>query len=100
MKVRHTPGFFFAKPGMAANRQDMILNETFSKSRERAEAAFGKTQSHAAKNQSNGRSQPVSEIDAANQARDEKTSRLRALRMAKEASDLAAAPPSKTKPGK
>ncbi len=85
---------------MAANSQDMILTETFSKSRERAEAAFGKTQSHVGKTQSNGRSQPVSENDAVVQARDEKTARLRALRMAKEASDLAAAPPAKTKPGK
>lgn len=69
------------------------MAETFSNSRERAEAAFGKTQS-----QSLSRNRTISEIDAVVQARDEKTSRLRALRMAKEASDLAApTPPAKTK---
>jgi hypothetical protein len=57
------------------------LTETLSKSRERAESAFGKTQS-----QFMARSRILSEDDAIVQARDEKTLRLRELRMAKEAS--------------
>jgi hypothetical protein len=76
--------FFFAPSSMLANSQDRILTEHYSNSRQRAEAAFGKTQSLS-------RDSTISEIDAAAQARDEKTIRLRALRMAKEASDLAAA---------
>ena len=66
------------------------MTENLSKSRERAEAAFGKTQS-----QFVARSQTVSENDAIIQARDEKTLRLRELRKAKEASDLAAGIPLK-----
>ena len=62
------------------------MTDTISKSRERAESAFGKTQS-----QFMARSRIVSEDDAIVQARDEKTMRLRELRKAKEASDLAAA---------
>lgn len=59
---------------------------SFSKnSRERAESAFGKTQS-----QSLARNRTVSEADAIVRARDEKTTRLRELRKAKEAEDLAA----------
>lgn len=60
------------------------MTETLSKSRERAEAAFGKTQSQFIE-----RSRIASEDDAIVQARDEKTLRLRQLRLAKEASDLA-----------
>lgn len=56
-----------------------------SKNRERAEAAFGKTQS-----QSLARTRALSEEDAVVRARDEKTMRLRELRKAKEAEDLAA----------
>jgi hypothetical protein len=66
------------------------MTENISKSRERAEAAFGKTQS-----QFMARSRTVSEDDAIVQARDEKTMRLRELRKAKEASDLAAGAPQK-----
>jgi hypothetical protein len=73
------PGFFLIYT------QDTTLTETISKSRERAEAAFGKTQS-----QFIARSRTLSEDDAIVQAREEKTLRLRELRMAKEASDLAA----------
>lgn len=62
------------------------MTESTSKARERAESAFGKTQS-----QFMARSRIVSEDDAIVQARDEKTMRLRELRKAKEASDLAAA---------
>ena len=62
------------------------MTQNFTPSRERAEAAFLKTQS-----QSLARERINSEIDAAVQARDEKTSRLRAMRLAREAgqSDLA-----------
>lgn len=67
------------------------MTQRFNSPRQRAEAIFGNTQSLA-------RDRTVSEIDAAAQAREEKTSRLRALRMAKEAEDLAALPPEKTKP--
>jgi hypothetical protein len=66
-------------------RSDTLLNNTISKSRERAELAFGKTQS-----QFLARNRLVAENDAVVQARDEKTLRLRELRKAKEASDLAA----------
>jgi hypothetical protein len=66
------------------------MTGTLSKSRERAEAAFGKTQTQFIE-----RSRAVSEDDAAARARDEKTLRLRELRKAKEASDLAAGTPLK-----
>ena len=56
-----------------------------NKNRERAESAFGKTQS-----QSLARSRTLSEEDVAVRARNEKTARLRELRKAKEAEDLAA----------
>jgi hypothetical protein len=56
-----------------------------TKSRERAEAAFGKAQS-----QSLARNRTLSEEEAVVRARDEKTMRLRELRKAKEADDLAA----------
>jgi hypothetical protein len=83
------PGFF-VDSSRAASSQDMTLTEHFSNSRQRAEAAFGKTQTLA-------RDRTISEIDAVTQARDEKTSRLRALRMAKEAGDLAASDQEKAK---
>lgn len=60
------------------------MTKTFTTPRERAEAAFGKAQT-----QSQVRSRIVSEADAVVLARDEKTSRLRALRLAKEADGLA-----------
>lgn len=56
-----------------------------SKTRERAETAFGKTQS-----QSLARNRTLSEEEAEVRARNEKTARLRDLRRAKEAEDLAA----------
>jgi hypothetical protein len=79
------PGFFFAPSPLPGNNQGEILTENFSKSRQRAEAAFRKVQSLS-------RDSAISEIDAAAQARDEKTIRLRALRMAKEAGNLASVP--------
>lgn len=65
------------------------MTDTPSKAREHAESAFGKTQS-----QFLARSRVVSEQDAVVQARDEKTVRLRELRMAKEAGDMASTPSS------
>jgi hypothetical protein len=62
------------------------LTDNFSKAREKAESAFGKTQS-----QFLARNRTISELDAVVQTRDEKTVRLRAARKEKEASDLAAA---------
>lgn len=62
------------------------MTETMNKARERAESAFGRTQSQFIE-----RSRVLSEHDAVTEARDEKTLRLRQLRKAKEASDLAAA---------
>lgn len=56
-----------------------------NKNRERAESAFGKAQS-----QSLARNRTLSEEDIAVRARNEKTARLRELRKAKEAEDLAA----------
>ncbi|GEO86141.1 MULTISPECIES: hypothetical protein [Alphaproteobacteria] len=56
------------------------MTETHSKARMQAEAAFGKTQS-----QFLARNRVISENDAVVQERDEKTMRLRALRIAKEA---------------
>lgn len=58
------------------------MTETQSKARIQAEAAFGKTQS-----QFLAKNRIISENDAVVQERDEKTMRLRALRMAKEAGD-------------
>ena len=61
------------------------MTDSQSKAREQAESAFGKTQS-----QSLARNRINSEMDAVVQEREEKTLRLRALRMEKEASELAA----------
>ena len=65
-----------------------------NKNRERAESAFGKTQP-----QSLAKSRKPSDEDLATRARHEKTARLRELRMAKEAEDLAAGA-TKTEPKK
>lgn len=56
------------------------MSSNTSKSREQAEAAFGKTQT-----ESLARNRTMSEIEAVAAARDEKTARLRELRKAKEA---------------
>jgi hypothetical protein len=56
------------------------MSSNNSKSREQAEAAFGKTQTEFL-----ARSRTISEIDAVTAARDEKTARLRELRKAREA---------------
>ena len=56
-----------------------------NKNRERAESAFGKTQP-----QSLAKNRKLTDEELAIRARNEKTARLRELRMAKEAEDLAA----------
>lgn len=60
------------------------MTDTMSKNRERAEAAFSLTQT-----QHLSRSRVVSEMDAVAAARDEKTARLRALRLEQDAIALA-----------
>jgi hypothetical protein len=67
------------------------LSDNSKKSREQAEASFSKTQT-----QFLTRNRITSEHDAANDARAAKTARLRELRLEKEASELAAAPPSRS----
>ena len=62
------------------------------KSRDQAETFFSKTQT-----QSMALNRIISEHDAVSQARDEKTARLRELRLEKEAEELAAAPADKRK---
>jgi hypothetical protein len=62
----------------------MFMTDPISKNRERAEAAFSLTQT-----QHLSRSRAVSEIDAVAAARDEKTARLRALRLEQDAIALA-----------
>ncbi|MDP9810290.1 phage anti-repressor protein [Rhizobium tibeticum] len=56
------------------------MHEPWSKSRERAEAAFGLTQT-----QMLSRTKEALKIDAAATARNEKTARLRAMRLEQEA---------------
>lgn len=56
------------------------MTQTYSKSRQQAEIAFGNAQS-----QFFARNQAAEEIDAAEQALREKTARLRAARLAREA---------------
>jgi hypothetical protein len=62
------------------------------KSRAQAEMSFSKTQT-----QSLALNRILSEHDAVSQAREEKTARLRELRLEKEAEELAAAPAPKRK---
>lgn len=67
------------------SRKDIVLSE-LSKSRQKAEQAFLKTQS-----QSLARNRILTENEGIEAARNEKTNRLRELRKAKEAADHAAA---------
>lgn len=62
------------------------MADTYSKSRQQAEIAFGKTQS-----QFFARGQALEEQDSLVNAREEKTLRLREARLAKELSDREAA---------
>jgi hypothetical protein len=92
------PGFFVfrgsrrdppdhpAQPGFPPARTFFLSN--LSKSRQKAEQAFLKTQS-----QSLARNRILTENEGIEAARNEKTNRLRELRMAKEAADRAAAAP-------
>lgn len=63
------------------------MSEHYSKPRQQAEIAFGKTQS-----QFFARGQALEELDAITTARNEKTARLREARLAKEAEDTLASP--------
>jgi len=63
------------------------MHEPWSKSRERAEAAFGLTQT-----QMLSRTQEALKIDAVATARNEKTARLRAMRLEQEAQARAGKP--------
>jgi hypothetical protein len=68
---------------------------TSKKSRDQAESSFSRTQT-----QFLARTRVVSEQDAVSQSRDEKTARLRELRLQKEAEEelaAAKAPPSRKK---
>ena len=73
------------------------LAENSKKSRDQAESSFSKTQT-----QFLALNRIISEQDAASQARDAKTARLRELRLEKEADEMAAAQaaPSPKRPGK
>jgi hypothetical protein len=62
------------------------LSATSKKSRDHAESIFSKAQT-----QSMSLNRIISEQDAASQAREAKTARLRELRLEKEADELAAA---------
>jgi hypothetical protein len=87
------PGFFILRghcrdlPGQPAQpgppRKDIFLSD-LSKSRQKAEQAFLKTQS-----QSLARNRLLTENEGIEAARNEKTNRLRELRKAKEAADRA-----------
>ena len=68
------------------------MTENSKKSRDQAESFFSKTQT-----QSKALNRIISEHDAVSQAREEKTARLRELRLEKEAVELAAAPAPKRK---
>lgn len=80
------PGLFYFGPGQAVGKRRSLLSESSKKSREQAEASFSKTQT-----QFLTRTRILSEQDAASDAREAKTARLRELRMDKEAEDLAQA---------
>ncbi len=73
------------------------MSEQYSKSRQQAEIAFGKTQS-----QFFARGQAFEELDSITAARNEKTARLREARLAKEAEDslALAAKPVHKRPGR
>jgi hypothetical protein len=73
-------------------RMDIIVTANSKKFRDQAETFFSKTQT-----QSLALSRIISEHDAVSQAREEKTARLRELRLEKEAKELAAGPAPKRK---
>jgi hypothetical protein len=67
-------------------KKDIPMTQTLSKSRERAETAFARTQT-----QFFARGEAVAEMDAIVSARESKTARLREARLAKEEHDRATA---------
>jgi hypothetical protein len=71
---------------------DINVTANSKKSRDQAETFFSKTQT-----QSMALNRIISEHDAVSQAREEKTARLRELRLEKEAEEHAAAPSDKRK---
>jgi hypothetical protein len=89
---QHDPGRMEgqAMPGLLhsghASTKGKNLTANFRRSRDQAETAFSKTQT-----QSLSLGRIVSEQDAVSRAREEKTARLRELRLQKEAADQLAA---------
>jgi hypothetical protein len=71
---------------------DVNVTTNSNKAREQAERSFSKTQT-----QSLSLNRIISEHEAVSQAREEKTARLRGLRLVKEAEELAATPAAKGK---
>jgi hypothetical protein len=86
--ARRLPGQFVWRP--VAERHPNVgkknLTENSKKTRDQAEVSFSRTQT-----QFLARSRITSEYDAATQARETKTARLRELRLEKEANDMSAA---------
>ncbi|OLP57949.1 hypothetical protein BJF93_14040 [Xaviernesmea oryzae] len=66
------------------------MTETYSKTRQQAEIAFGKTQTQAV-----ARERAFEELDSIAVARDEKTRRLRDARLARDQQDTASRPGAK-----
>jgi hypothetical protein len=79
---------FFLAPRFRAHSltRTIIMNQTYSSSRQQAEIAFGKTQTEFF-----ARGQATEALDTIAQARDAKTARLREARKAKELADLSSA---------
>jgi hypothetical protein len=82
--VTGRPGI--AWPFSVLKDRDSVMTDNSKKSREQAEMSFSKTQT-----QSLALNRILSEHDAVSQAREEKTARLRELRLEKEAEELATA---------
>lgn len=80
------PGLFLFPRYLAASNPEKTMSQTHSKSRQKAEIAFGNAQS-----QFFARNNAVEELDSLVLARDEKTRRLREARLAKELKDREAA---------
>lgn len=77
------PGLFYCyRSRIRADGKTKTMTQTYSKSRQQAEVAFGNVQS-----QFFGRGNAVEEHDVTTQARDDKTARLREARLAKEQLD-------------
>jgi hypothetical protein len=72
------PGLFYCLQWQASSRK-IIMTDSYSRSRQQAEVAFGKVQTEFF-----ARGQALDALDSIAQARDEKTLRLREARKAKE----------------